>query len=189
MKHDSHEPQVADTMSSAPDRGGNLSPEAFRMAFRHHPAGVAVVTADDGTGPVAMTATSVISVSATPPLLVFSASAMSSATPTLLRAGSMVVHLLDSDELPLAVRGSTSGIDRFAGVAWHRLVTGEPVFTEASMRLRCRVVDRIDAGMATVFVLEALEVQAADDAPEGRHPLVYQNRTWHRLSAASAVRS
>lgn len=187
--HDSPEPDVADAPGAAPGTGGSLSPEAFRMAFRNHPAGVAVVTADDGTGPVAMTATSVISVSATPPLLMFSASSLSSATPTLLRAESVVVHLLDSDELPLAVRGSTSGIDRFAGIAWRRLGTGEPVFTEASMRLRCRVADRIDAGMATVFVLEALEVEAASDATDDRHPLVFQNRTWHRLSAASVVRA
>ena len=62
-----------------------LSPERFKLAFRNLAAGVSVVTADDGTGPVAMTATSVISISATPPLLVFSASQLSSASMTRLR--------------------------------------------------------------------------------------------------------
>jgi flavin reductase (DIM6/NTAB) family NADH-FMN oxidoreductase RutF len=174
---------------TAPAATAGLSPEAFRMAFRNHPAGVAVITSDDGTGPVAMTATSVISVSATPPLIVFSASAMSSSTPTLQRSASVVVHLLTADELPLAQRAATSGIDRFAGIAWHRLSTGEPVFSEASMWLRCRVVDRIDAGMATVFIVEALDVHVAGEAAAERQPLVYQNRTWHRLNASSTVRS
>ncbi|MCS5721576.1 flavin reductase family protein [Herbiconiux sp. CPCC 203407] len=172
---------------AAAEDATKLSPEAFRMAFRNHPAGVAVITSDDGTGPVAMTATSVISVSATPPLIVFSASAMSSSTPTLRRSSSVVVHLLTADELPLAQRAATSGIDRFAGIAWHQLSTGEPVFTEASMWLRCRIVDRIDAGMATVFVAEALQVHSAGEEAADRQPLVYQNRTWHRLNAASAV--
>ena len=35
-----------------------LAPEQFKLAFRHHAAGVAVVTADAGDGPVGITATS-----------------------------------------------------------------------------------------------------------------------------------
>ena len=41
--------------------------DRFVTAFRNHPAGVALVTADPGDGPVAMTATSVCSVDANPP--------------------------------------------------------------------------------------------------------------------------
>ncbi len=44
-----------------------LSADDFKSAFRNHPAGVSVVTADPGDGPVGLTATSVISVSANPP--------------------------------------------------------------------------------------------------------------------------
>lgn len=69
-----------------------LSAEDFKAAFRNHPAGVAVITADPGDGPVALTATSVFSVSATPPLLVFSVSELSSAAPAIARSTSVVVH-------------------------------------------------------------------------------------------------
>lgn len=41
-----------------------LSATDFRGIFRRHPAGVTVVTADAGSGPVALTATSVASMSA-----------------------------------------------------------------------------------------------------------------------------
>ena len=114
-----------------------LPAEQFKAAFRNHAAGVAVITADAGDGPVALTATSVFSVSAEPPLLVFSLSASSSSTPTLTRASTVVVHLLSADQLDLAVLAATSGIDRFADTSiWSRLETGEPYFTAAPVWIR-----------------------------------------------------
>src|ERR1700712_2067372 len=91
-----------------------LGPDAFKLAFRNHPAGVAVITADAGDGPVGLTATSVFSVSAEPALLVFSISALSSSAPTINRADTVVVHLLGADQLELAKLFSTKGADRFA---------------------------------------------------------------------------
>jgi hypothetical protein len=75
-----------------------LSADDFKAAFRNHPAGVAVITADAGDGPVGLTATSVISVSASPALLVFSLSAFSSSAPALAKAETLVVHLLGADQ-------------------------------------------------------------------------------------------
>jgi hypothetical protein len=49
-----------------------------------------------------MTASSVFSVSAEPPVLVFSVSQMSSAAPTLLAADTLVVHMLTAENLDLA---------------------------------------------------------------------------------------
>ncbi len=119
-----------------------LTPEEFKTAFRNHAAGVAVITADAGRGPVGMTATSVFSISATPPLLVFSASELSSSTPTLTEADTVVVHLLGSDDLDLAVLCATSGIDRFADTSlWSRLETGEPYFPNVHAWIRGRVVN------------------------------------------------
>jgi flavin reductase (DIM6/NTAB) family NADH-FMN oxidoreductase RutF len=79
-----------------------LSADDFKAAFRNHPAGVAVITADAGDGPVGLTATSVISVSANPALLVFSLSAFSSSAPALAKAETLVVHLLGADQMGLA---------------------------------------------------------------------------------------
>lgn len=170
-----------------------LSAEEFKAAFRNHPAGVAVITADAGEGPVALTATSVFSVSADPPLLVFSLSAQSSSTPTLMRAETVVVHLLSAAQLDLAVLAATSGIDRFADRSiWSRLETGEPYFTAAPVWIRGRVVDRMEAGGSTVLAVEALEAQTPErgsseaDAGNSR-PLVYHNRTWHELGEASKI--
>lgn len=181
---------------SAPERARRVAPvdrtaadmlpaDEFKAAFRNHPGGVAVITADAGTGPVGLTASSVISVSANPPLLCFSLSAFSSAADALAQADTVVVHLIDTDQLETAKRFATGGIDRFADPAsWTRLTTGEPVLTAAPTWLRGRIVNRMEAGDSIVVAVQVLQAQVPEQAP---NPLVYHNRTWHRLGRHSAI--
>lgn len=169
--------------ASAHAFAASLPPDDYKALFRGHPGGVAVITADAGDGPVALTATSVSSVSADPPLLVFSISALSSAASVLSRAETVVVHLLDAHDLEVAQLGATSGIDRFADThRWSRLVTGEPVYRDVRAWVRCAVVDRMDAGGSTVIAAHALQSHVARDDSDA---LVYHNRTWHRLGEHS----
>jgi flavin reductase (DIM6/NTAB) family NADH-FMN oxidoreductase RutF len=164
-----------------------LPPEEFKSAFRNHPGGVAVITADPGSGPVALTATSVISVSADPALLVFSLSALSSSTPTVLDSETVVVHLLHSADLELAKLCSTSGVDRFADTsAWYRLSGGEPVFRTSGSWIRGRIIDRMPAGGSVVVAVQAIETGEGEGAA-ARDPLVYHDRTWHRLGEHSKI--
>jgi len=160
-----------------------LSAADFKLAFRSHAAGVAVITADAGDGPVGLTATSVFSVSAEPPLLVFSISGSSSSAPVIQRAETLVVHLLGADQLSIARLCATSGIDRFANTSlWRRLPTGEPVFRDVPVWIRGRVINRMEAGDSTVIAVHALEAERSElDVA----PLVYHNRTWHHLGEAS----
>ncbi|GMA36300.1 hypothetical protein GCM10025876_25040 [Demequina litorisediminis] len=99
-------PRAASELAAPPhDLSPSLPADDFKAVFRGHPGGVAVITADAGDGPVALTASSVSSVSADPPLLVFSISASSSASDVLSRAETVVVHLLDARDLELAKPG------------------------------------------------------------------------------------
>ena len=180
---------AADQHPSTRSIRGAISPAEFRSLFRGHPSGVAVITATGPDGPVALTASSVSSVSADPPLLVFSVSAISSATPTILAADSVVVHLLDADDIDLARLGATSGVDRFADAeSWAPLPTGEPVFRGVRAWVRGAVVSRMDAGGSTVIAAHAVQSHIARDAdtPAGG-ALVFHNRTWHRLGEHSRV--
>ncbi len=173
-----------------PGFDSSLSPDEFKAAFRGHPAGVAVITADAGGGPVALTATSVSSVSADPPLLIFSISAQSSTAAAFARAETVVVHLLDADDLEVAKLGATSGVDRFAETdRYSRLVTGEPVYNGVRAWLRCAVISRMDAGGSTVIAAHALQSQIDRDVSSGQHgdALVYHNRSWHRLGVHSQI--
>lgn len=168
------------------DREASVPADTFKAAFRNHALGVAVVTADPGGEPVAMTISSLSSVSADPPLLVFSASEASSGTPVLERADTVVVHMLSAGQLALAKLAATSGIDRFSDMSsWSRLPTGEPRFHDAPAWLRGRVVLRIALSGSILYVVHV--IGASVDLDLIADPLVYHNRTWHRLGAHSAL--
>ncbi|WP_225029269.1 flavin reductase family protein [Xinfangfangia pollutisoli] len=159
---------------------------AFRDAFRLHPAGVAVITADPGGQPVAMTVSSLISVSAAPPAVAFSLSARSGSTAAVLAAGSVVIHLLRFSDLDLALLGATPGADRFGPkIAWSRLPTGEPRYSSVATWFRGRITGSLPVEGATVVVAELLEGETAlpPGAPE-LDSLIYLDRRWHRLREA-----
>lgn len=169
----------------SPRGWASLSPDAFKLAFRNHPAGVAVITADDGNGPVGLTATSVFSVSAEPPLLVFSISSQSSTAPAIGRAETVVVHLLGVEQLALAQLFATSGVDRFADpTSWSRLETGEPFLPASPSWLRGRIINRMEAGGSTVVAVHVLESKTSS---ESISPLVYHNRSWHGIGDHSRL--
>lgn len=167
---------------------GALDAEQFKLICRGHPGGVAVVTAQGPNGPVALTATSVASVSVDPPILIFSVSSLSSAGPSILAADSVVVHLLDAHDVDLAKLASTSGVDRFANTsAWTRLPTGEPVFPAVRAWTRAKVVSHLEAGGSTVVAVHALQGQINRGPEHEAGPLVYHNRSWHRLGDHSRL--
>lgn len=164
-----------------------LSPDIFKQAFRGHPAGVAIVTAEGRSGPVGLTATSVFSVSASPPLFAFSLSASSPTSEALTNADTVVAHLLSIEQMEAAKLFSTSGAERFADPStWARLETGEPYLLNASIWIRGRIVERLkmQAGSATVVACHALEARIA---PGTHDPLVYHDRIWHRIGSHSQI--
>jgi flavin reductase (DIM6/NTAB) family NADH-FMN oxidoreductase RutF len=160
-----------------------VSADQFRSVFRRHPAGVAVITAA-APEPVGFTATSVISVSAEPPLLVFSIDSASSSWSSLQRVDTLVVNLLTADQVDLSARFATRGIDRFAAGGWSRLPTGEPVLDGSAGWFRGRVLDRTPVGrshLVSVLVLDAAEASAP------AAPLVYHDRRYHAVGEHSAL--
>jgi len=170
--------------------------EQFKAAFRHHAAGVAVVTAEVDGIPRALTASSVTSVSADPAVLLFSVSTTTSTGRAIATARSAVVHLLDGDDQPLAIRCADPSVDRFADAAtWERLPTGEPAFRAPRLVLRGEVVQRVPFAEAVVLFLAVTAVH--DRTPERlvdlpdpsgpSGPLVYHDRAWHVLGAQSSI--
>ena len=170
-----------------------VAPEVLKGAFRRHAAGVAVVTTDVGDGPIAMTISSLTSVSAEPAVLLFSVSAATGTGRAMARADAVVVHLLDGGDHDLAVRCATPGRDRFDDtVAWERLATGEPAFSSPKVRMRGTVVQRSSYGDSMVLVLAVVDVlergvTAEADGSEEHGPLAYHDRTWHALGAPSRL--
>ncbi|OUS91367.1 flavin reductase family protein [Rhodococcus sp. NCIMB 12038] len=173
---------------------GEAIADAYRSAFRNHPGGVAVITADAGAGPAGLTATSVVSLSVDPPLIGFSLSSQSSAAPTIAVADSVMIHLIDPDSLEVAQRFATSGIDRFADASqWHTLPTGEPIVHGVRRWMRAQVVERTTAGTATVIIAQVMEMPAnlheIDARGDDPGALVYHDRGWFVLTDNSRLES
>jgi flavin reductase (DIM6/NTAB) family NADH-FMN oxidoreductase RutF len=157
--------------------------DAFREAFRQHPSGVVVIAADPGDGPVALTLSSLISVSATPPTVAFSLSDASTSAAAVRRAGTMVIHFPRLRDVALAQLCATSGADRFGpNVPWARLSTGEPRYTDIDIWFRARIIHQLTVTGATLIVAELIEgsVPSARDATD-HLSMVYLNRRWHGL--------
>ena len=156
----------------------SLDAAAFKAAFRRHPAGVVVITADTGGRPAGFTATSLASVSLDPPLLSFALAGTASSWPTIAIAPTLVVNFLAEDQQEVAARFATSGIDRFAEpTRWSRLVTGEPVLDDAPAHLRAEIVDRHPVGDHHLVVAHV--THAWSDA--GHDPLVYHSGAYGRV--------
>ncbi len=166
-----------------------LDPQQFKRVFRRHPAGVAVVALRHAGRPVGFTATSVISVSAAPPLLAFSLASTSSSWPAVSAARTLAVSFLADDQDDVSARFATSGLDRFADGGWTSLPTGEPVIDGAVSWVRARVVQRTPVGDSYLVSLRALSAGGPDDAEpgDGASPLVYHDRTYHRIGAHTAL--
>ena len=159
-----------------------LSPQQYKEVFRQHPAGVAVVALRDGERRIGFTATSVISVSAAPPLLAFSLASTSSSWDALSRARTLTVSFLSADQDDVSARFATSGIDRFAAGGWYDLGSGEPVIEGAVSWVRGRVLQRTPVGDSYLVSLRALEhgTSARHDAAGLPRPQLPPDRVAHR---------
>ncbi|MGV8976728.1 MAG: flavin reductase family protein [Cellulomonas sp.] len=168
--------------AAAEDQRSALEAETFKGLFRRHPAGVAVITLrmPEG-GMVGLTATSVISVSAAPPILVFSIAASSSSWPALSRASTVAVSFLADDQESVAVRFASRGIDRFADGGWTLLPTGEPVIDGAVAWVRGEITQRTAVGSSYLVAVLAKSSASRD----GAGAMVYHDRTYRRIGEAS----
>lgn len=154
---------------------------AFKDAFREHPAGIALITAIGPDGPVGLTASSVASVGLDPIALSFSVIASAGSAGSILRADTLVVHLLDAANVPVAREFAYSGGERFSPAqGWQSLPTGEPWLPAAPVALQCRPLQLVPVGPSTLVVAEVLALH------EGRRssPMAYHDRVFRTLGEA-----
>jgi flavin reductase (DIM6/NTAB) family NADH-FMN oxidoreductase RutF len=156
--------------------------KAFLAAFRHHPAGVAIVTGDPGTGPVALTVSSLISVSVEPPTVAFSLSEASSSARALAECETVVVHFVRRRNMKLARLCATNGTTRFGPeTQWARLATGEPHYPENEVWFRAAICRRLALPGACLVTAEFLSASPSKQEATAEETLVYADRAWHGL--------
>ncbi|MGP6175662.1 flavin reductase family protein [Corynebacterium sp. A21] len=155
------------------------SEEHFRSAFRAHPTGVAVITAQTEEGPVGITASSVSSLALDPLAISFSLQRQTGSAGKLLTAKTYLVHLLADMHADMAGNFARTGDPRFTEEqGWETLETGEPYLRTAPYAMRVKPVGSVRVGEATLIAAEVLEVIAGPV----NSPLVYQDRTFRSLS-------
>lgn len=155
--------------------------DQFKAAFRHHPAGVALVSAQTSDGPVGLTLSSVASVSADPAVLVFSVTRATGSAGGVLQAPSMLVHFLNHDQADIAEAFARTGAPRFTPEqGWETLTTGEPHLPSARAALRCQIRETVPVGGSALVLVDVLEVipGRVSDA------LLYHDRHFDRLASA-----
>ncbi|OSZ56025.1 flavin reductase [Streptomyces pharetrae CZA14] len=152
--------------------------EDFKRAFRAHPAAVVIITTDGGSGPAGFTATSLTSLSLTPPLVSFALATNSSSWPHVRDATGAVVHFLADEHEGLATRFATSGIDRFAApTRFTRLPGGEPVLDGVAGWLYLDIEARVPAGDHHLVIGRVRQV----NTETAYQPLVYHAGAYRTL--------
>lgn len=116
-------------------------------------SGVTVVTTQDPQGKyVGFTASSFLSVSLNPPLILVSLSKSLSTYDVFSSSDYFAVNILAHDQQHLATTFATKSLDRFEGLRTTLSNTGNPVFPCVSAWIDCKVVERIDAGDHTLYL-------------------------------------
>ncbi|GAA2140354.1 flavin reductase family protein [Kitasatospora kazusensis] len=166
--------------SSQPAAAPVATPDEFRAALSQLASGVALVTVhdpEDGSDgeDAGMTATSFLSVSLEPPLVLISVREDSRMDELLTRVGGWAVSLLGEEHRTLASRFAMKGrlSDRllFADTPHHRgEFTGAPLVDGALATVECATEQRIAAGDHTLLIGRVL--QARVPGPAGK-PLLY----------------
>ncbi|GAA1904249.1 hypothetical protein GCM10009737_01220 [Nocardioides lentus] len=138
---------------------------AFRHVVGHLASGVTVITTVDGDERYGMTASSVTSLSADPPLML---ACLNNAVPTadaVTRSGRYAVNVLGRDHGQLAHQFAVPSDDKFAGVPTATGTTGVPLVEDAIAHLECEVVERVVGGTHTIFVGRVVRAVAQEGEP------------------------
>ena len=151
-----------------PDGSAGVEPDQFRDVVGRLASGVSVVTTEWDGQPYGMTASSVTSLSLTPPLMLICLNNEMPTTTAVGRARAYAVNVLDHSSQHLADQFAKPSPDKFRSVSLRTGVLGVPLLADALAHIECRVVENVVGGSHTIFIGQV----AGAIAREGR-PLTY----------------
>lgn len=164
----------------APMPGDQVVVDAFKSAFRGHPAGVSIVAADGPTGRSGLTLSSLASVGVDPAAVAFSVTSTRGSAGRILTAPSFAVSLLGRGQASVAADFARPGRPRFsAGQSWTAFATGEPYLVSARVSLRCRPLQIVPSGGSSLVLAEVCEIRLGP--PDA--PLIYVDRSFRDVGA------
>jgi len=140
--------------------------EEFRHACGRFATGVSIATVLDGRGrPHGLTVNSFTSVSLVPPLVSICLGLNVTVLEAFREAQFYGINVLADDQQEISDRFARKGLDRFAGVPWHRGKTGAPLIAGCVATLECAIRQRIPCGDHEMFVAEVVHTQIHSGSP------------------------
>lgn len=166
--------------ASASPPAGDVSRE-FRSALRHLAGGVSVITTGRGDDRTGLTVTSLSSLSAEPPTVMFGVNLSSSSFPVLKRHRSFGVNFLTAAQKEVADRfagrAGEKGPARYAEARWSEGRTGAPLLEGALAALDCELEELIERHSHAIVIGRVREIRlGANDAA-----LLYWRGDYERL--------
>lgn len=170
-----------------PLKGEALNPgpgslvEAFKTGMRALAHGVTVIATGEGFARNGFTATSVVSLSAEPPALLFCVNRTSSAQASLYAGALVSVNVLSGAQENIADRfagrGGHKGEARFAEGLWTQTQGQPPVLQDAIVSFVCSVEETIDRHSHSIVVARVRDICSHGEASA----LVYAQGRYDRL--------
>lgn len=162
---------------------GAVSADVFRGAMRSLAGAVSVVTTGQGETRTGFTATSVASLSLTPPTLLVCLHRDSATRPTLETHRSFCVNILAHDQSHVADRfagrDGARGAARYEGALWQQQPTGTLGLSDALAIIDCELEEAIERHTHTILIGRARAVTLRHDA----QPLLYWHGDYRLMSA------
>lgn len=157
-----------------------VDPARFRALLGRFATGVTVISTRrpaPGREPVGMTASSVASVSLSPPLLLVSIDQANEMHGALQAATRFVVNVLAADQEALSRRFADVAARRFDGIGYHDNEEGLPVLDGVLAHLECTKTQSVPAGDHTVYF-----GLVTGGAVTDRRPLLYYRGGYANLA-------
>ena len=143
--------------------------DSFRKAMSAVPTGVTVVTAMGDENPSGMTANAVVSLSASPPMMLACLDREARTLGSVRASGRFLINVLAADQEELARRFATKDPEpqKWEDVAW-AIEEGAPRIAGCVAWIRCELHDLIDGGDHEIVTGAVLGTEVTD-----RDPLIF----------------
>lgn len=128
-----------------------VDPAEMRRVLGSFATGVVVVTGDVDGGPVGFACQSFASVSLEPPLVLFCPAHTSTSWPRIATTGRFAVNVLAANQRDVSTQFATTGVDKFAGLAWTPTAWG-PALAGTLASVLCTVEQVHEAGDHDIVV-------------------------------------
>jgi cob(II)yrinic acid a,c-diamide reductase len=173
-------------VSPSPDLDQVLDPASYRAAMRNHAGAVTILSTGLPGGRTGLTATSVCSLSDSPPRIIACVNRSASAHGLIRQTGAFGVNMLRAGQTELAgLFAGRNGIERESRFSdadgWISVVTGAPILRHALASLDCRFIEEHPHDTHSIFIgeVKAVRVQDVDD------PLIYFGGQFRSLGKSS----